>query len=1354
MAPLDEVLGDSPSITKVRDKVARLLQHLPEGRRLPPILIQGETGTGKSSLARAMHHASRRANGSFVPVNCANIPDTLLESHLFGHERGAYTDARQAKTGLFQAAHGGTIFLDEVALMSEAVQGKLLTAIEEKTIRRLGSTRSESVDVWVVAASSADLADATRERRFRQDLYHRLAVVTLWLPPLRERGDDITLLAAHFLDHACREYGQSSRRLDADACSALRAHDWPGNIRELANVMERVALFTDARVITRKMLDLGAPVRVEEGKSRPALRDELGSVERERLLDVLRDTGWNLSRAAARLGIPRNTLRYRLDKYGLRGRDASERTTRHEVVAPIVSPDEVSSSQGIRWEPRRLALLCALLVPTSPDRPLLPGRTLDVIGDKVLAFGGHVEDRSPRGLVAAFGLEPVEDAPLRAARTAIALLRAVERTRAEGEAVGIKLAVHVGRFQVGFGSSAVQIDLEAKREAWDVLDALLGRVDVDTVAASEATAKFLERRFELVPLAAPGGDRWPAYRLGSERPSLGMGPRPGTFVGRSHNLELLRSQMAAAVRGQGQVIGIVGDAGIGKSRLIAEFRRSLAAQEVIFLEGTCFSYANAIPYLPVVELLRQSFGITESETSATIVAKIVSSLDALGLTPAESAPYLLQLFGLRKGVEQVAAFTPEAIRLRTMETLRQMILSAARRQPVVVVIEDLHWIDKPSEEVFASLISELPGAPVMFVSTYRPGYRPPWIDKSFATQMALSPLSTEESATILRAVLQRQIPETMARAILTKAEGNPFFLEEICRAVEQEGTGAFTLVPDTVEEILGARIDRLPDAPKRVLQAAAVLGREFALSLLQTVWSDPDSLASDLAVLTGLEFLYPRTDRGELVYVFRHALTQDVAYGGLTPAQRLALHAAAGRALEILFADRLEEAYDRLAYHYAKTDVAAKAVDYLSRFSEKAARSGAHEEAIQAVKTALLHVEGLPAEVRDRRRLELVLRLPLSLLPLGRVAEVCEILLQERERLARLQDAALAGRYHFLLARAYMLADHALVVESAGRAIAEAERCGDEATMGSAYGVLAVACALSGQAARGIECGQRAVTLLEKTNEQWSLSYAYWALGLCCSQTGAFQDGLAAAGKALAIAQAIGDPGLETSATWVPGIIHAAMGEWDEGIAECRLAVQRARNVLYKAIGTGFLGFAYMEKNDAGNAVAALEYSIPLLEQFGLRTFAGWFTAFLAEARRLQGRLDEAATLAEQAKQVAVETNFSVAVGWAQQSLGRIAAARGDLIAAEARLHDALAVFTATSSRYECARTRLDLAALGRTRGDPDVARRHLVEAYRLFKAIGVPRYCERVEGLADGWTLRLTLPAESSTALDTPDHG
>src|SRR5436309_9159768 len=300
------LVGESPGIEAVREKIQRLLDRKLGSRHLPPILLDGETGTGKGLVAWLIHRVGPRADGPFVPVNCAAIPETLLESELFGHERGAFTDARQAKPGLFQAAHRGTIFLDEIGLLPEVLQAKLLKVIEERSVRRLGATQSEHVDVWIISATNTDLSAAIATGKFRADLYHRLAVVPLSLPPLRERDDDALLLAEHFLARASADYGLPAKTLTADARAQVLTYSWPGNIRELANTMERAVLLSETPEVSAAVLELrDAPVGALAKTGRPARASPLNDAVHEHLQTVLNENNGNISRTAAVLGITR-----------------------------------------------------------------------------------------------------------------------------------------------------------------------------------------------------------------------------------------------------------------------------------------------------------------------------------------------------------------------------------------------------------------------------------------------------------------------------------------------------------------------------------------------------------------------------------------------------------------------------------------------------------------------------------------------------------------------------------------------------------------------------------------------------------------------------------------------------------------------------------------------------------------------------------------------------------------------------------------------------------------------------------------------------------------------------------------
>ena len=301
------ILGDSPALRQALDQARRVAAH-----RDLTVLIGGETGTGKELLARALHYASPRAGEPFVEVNCAAIPVNLLESELFGHERGAFTGAVAAKPGLFEMAHGGTLFLDEIATLPLELQPKLLRALESRTIRRVGGQQGRTVDVRVLAATHVDLAQAVRRGEFREDLYYRLNVVVLVLPPLRDRAGDVELLARAFVERIARGYGLPVPELGAAAGEALRRYPWPGNIRELRNVLERAVVLSPAGTLEIETLGAGAPSMPGSAETLP-FPAPLDAVVRTAARAMLDLTGGNKSEAARRLGISRPRLQRLLD---------------------------------------------------------------------------------------------------------------------------------------------------------------------------------------------------------------------------------------------------------------------------------------------------------------------------------------------------------------------------------------------------------------------------------------------------------------------------------------------------------------------------------------------------------------------------------------------------------------------------------------------------------------------------------------------------------------------------------------------------------------------------------------------------------------------------------------------------------------------------------------------------------------------------------------------------------------------------------------------------------------------------------------------------------------------------------
>ena len=1220
MAVLTQLLGESAPIAAVREQATRLLRTASPGRRLPPILILGETGTGKGLLAYALHGAGGRAGGPFVDVNCAAIPETLLEAELFGYERGAFTDARQAKPGLFQAAGGGTIFLDEIGLLPLALQAKLLKVIEERAVRRLGSTRSEPLDVAIVAATSEDLAAAAREGRFRADLYHRLAVVTLLLPPLRARGRDVLLLAEEFLGRVCEDYGLAARVLTEDARAALLAYAWPGNVRELANVLERATLLSDQATLTAAALGLPAATGgdAERGAPTPPTAAPDAEVEGERrvLLDVLETTGWNFTRAAARLGLPRNTLRYRAERLGLapEGHPERRRGGRPPVAARVAEPAAGPLPGETVRQTRRVTLLQVRLAPGWETT-----RAIEESAAKVRSFGGRIEETRADGLLATFGLEPDEDAPRRAAYAALAVRTLAARARREaGPVPAVTMALHTEFLPVMRAGDVAHVDADARGQAQIAVDVLLGTAAPGSVVATAAASRFLARRFDLLPLEAGGTGACRVLRTAE--------PGRTRFVGRERELRLLRECFELAQAGQGQVVMVVGEPGIGKSRLLHEFRRRLG-RTATWVEGQALSFGRAMPFHPVIDMLRRVCRIDDADPEPVIVGKAERAIRRLGADVDRTLAFVRYVLSVDPGDPAVRTMDPRQRHAAIVEATHLLLERGAELRPHVVVLEDLHWCDPATEDWIGRLIDRIAGKRVLVVMTYRPGYRPGLGSRSFHTALALSTLSGEESLRVAGGLLGvEKLPAALQALVLDKAEGNPFFIEELVRSLQEQGVVRrandqvaliasldHVTVPDTVEEVILDRIHRLDEPLKQVLDVASVIGRTVPFGLLRAVTGQPEAaLTADLRRLEAAEFLHETRLFPEVEHTFKHALTQDVAYGRLKPDQRRALHARIVEAIEHLHRDRLDEHVERLAYHATRGELWAQAVRYARRAGTKAFDRSANREAAASFDEALAALARLPGNA---------------------------------DTLAEAIDIRLAARSVLL-----QLAELRRIERSLREAEALATALGDRARLAWVWTYMTIAHLFAGDPGEALAVGERALALAEEVGDVGLKASARTPLAHACCERGDYRRALALYGEAIAalggdlVRERLGQampPSLYARS--ISAICLAELGEFAE--AE-RFATEAATLTRTLDLPFGFvlariaLGHAAIVQERAADAMAALEPVLEIIETRGLPTWFPWAGALRGYALALSGRTDEGVALLERALERAVALPF------------------------------------------------------------------------------------------------------------------
>ena len=1263
MTPLSEIFGESPGIVAVRRQAQRLLERpAPGTRRLPPILILGETGTGKGLLANVIHRAGPRAAGPFIDLNCAAIPETLLEAELFGYERGAFTDARQAKVGLFQAAQGGTLFLDEVGLLPRGLQGKLLKVLEERTVRRLGGTRSEAVDLWLIAATSEDLEAAVRARQFREDLYHRLAVVTLRLPPLRERGEDIVRLAEHFLRRACETYGLPPKTLTGEARAALLVYPWPGHVRELSNVMERVALLSEGAAVTPANLGLGparsrAMAEPDAAEERRTARESAGEAERDRLVSVLRAVKWNLSRAAAQLGIPRNTLRYRMEKHGLvpgspasrrsgiRGR-VSELAEAHEEAQPrSLVPDSSVTPSGIRWESRRVTFLRARLESPGPEsRSFELNRAMEAIIEKVRIFGGTVDELSAAGLVAVFGLAPIEDAFQHAAFAAIALEKIALRARQENLGrPAMTLALHSELVPVGRHRDSVTVDGDAKRAALSVLDAVGRLAETGTVAVSAQTAVLLARRFELVSIPAATGLAAGAVRLTDARDfEHGL----TAFVGRGAELGLLRERFDQAQTGRGQLVSIVGEPGIGKSRLLREFRRRIR-EGATWVEGQALSVRQTIPFHPLIDLVRRAFGIDDADPQALVIEKIERAVLQLDEDLRAMLPFVRHLLSVDPGEPAVVEMDPKLRRAEIFDAMRRLFVRSAERRPIVVVWEDLHWADRATEEFIAGLADSLAAHRSLMIVTHRPGYVPPLGDRTSHTRLTLAALSAADSTTLARELLSAdELPEDLRTLLVRRTEGNPFFVEEILRSLQEtdalrrEGSRLVVaheldalVVPATVQDVIRARIQRLGDTSRQVLEVASVIGRDFARRLVDRVLGSADGSERAFRDLTAAELVLEKSPFPELTYTFTHALTHEVVYASLDVPRQADLHRRVGLAVEALHGGRPGQE-EVLAHHFSKAGEWPKALAYLAKAGAKAARAFAVREA-RTLYDQALEVAGRPDAPAD--------------------------------------PAAISDIHEARAALYFVVSEFDRSRAEAERVMAHARETGDRAREAKALAAIGWAAMWARDLDGAVAHARQAISVAGPGGGD-SVARAQFTLGFARAVSGGLDEARGTIGQALVTSLDSHEWTARSLSLSAAGLLKSWEGEYAAAsqLQTEGLALAREHHLLVPLLFNFFLhGMTLTGRGDYEGALALYREGLTFAEKVGdeaihhrLLNCLGWLHAEL-------GDLDGAITFNRQSAEVGRRRNDPGTFPNAEVNLGEIHLAKGDLAEAQEHLEGA-----------------------------------------------------------------------------------
>jgi len=625
----------------------------------------------------------------------------------------------------------------------------------------------------------------------------------------------------------------------------------------------------------------------------------------------------------------------------------------------------------------------------------LMDQVYEILIHKVHDYEGTVNEMTGDGIMALFGAPiALEDASQRAIRSAMAIHREMtrfnQRTRQEkGEfpPVKMRIGIHTGHVVVGTLGNDLRVDFKAVGDTVNLAARMEQLAEPGATYVSEETFRLTEGlfRFESLGLKTVKGKEKPliVYRVispTSRRTRFEVSAEKGLspFVGRERDLAMLLERFERAREGRGQAVSIISEAGIGKSRLLYEFRKSIVNEEVTFLEGRCLSYGRHVPYHPLVEVLKASFDIQDDEEDPSIIDKVTKGLRLLNLDEPSTLPYLLDLLSVEdNGIDKIP-MSPEAKKDRTLEALKRVVLQASALRPVIMAIEDLHWMDRSSEEALTALLESIAGARVFLLYTYRPEFVHAWGSRSYHSQITLNRLSDRESLVIVKHLLSTEnVERDLKDLILTRGEGIPFFTEEIVNSFKdlkiiERTNGSYKLVrnlgtlsiPSTVQDMIMARVDHLSESAREILRIGSAIEREFAHELIVKVAQLPESeLLSHLSILKDAELLYERGIYPNTTYIFKHALTREVVYDSILMKRKKQIHEKIGNAIEALGQDKIYEHYDALITHFIASENFRKGADYSRLACIRAEASMCLHEASDYAKSWITALERLPKTV-------------------------------------------------------------------------------------------------------------------------------------------------------------------------------------------------------------------------------------------------------------------------------------------------------------------------------------------------------------------------------------------------------
>jgi len=807
------------------------------------------------------------------------------------------------------------------------------------------------------------------------------------------------------------------------------------------------------------------------------------------------------------------------------------------------------------------------------------------------------------------------------------------------------------------------------------------------------------------------------------------------FVGREKQMEILNESFEEARHGSGNVVGIVGEAGVGKSRILLELKNKLVQEKALFLEGRCLHYGNVMAYVPVLDILQSYFDIQERDREYVIKKKIEIKLAQLGGRRPVNPSALHDILSLNVDDEKYIQLEYQQKRERIFQTIADILLMESQKRPTVIAVEDLQWIDETSNEFWNFLIGRLPRTHILLLLLHRPEYTHNWASKSYFTQISLNQLSSNSSAELVQAILDSgQIALELRDLILDKAGGNPLFVEEITHSLLENGSihkkndqymlkksASEIEVPNTIHGIIAARMDRLEDTLKKIMQSASVIGREFAYQILETITGMHDELKPYLFNLQGMEFIYEKQLFPELEFIFKHALTQEVAYNSLLLQKRRKIHEQIGKAIEEIYAEKLEEYYQLLAHHYVRSPNTKKAVKYLALTNKKAIKAYALEAAKNYFDKAMELLDTLPAnKENNEQRIALLVDQTIVFHLLFKLPDYYDLLTRYEPLVDSLDNPKLRGNFHCRLGFCeFSFGQFDKAIQTLTKAARLSEATGNIKDAGHAYAFLVWSHLYRGNYDRVLDVKEDVIRTM---GQEFTLRWYVWAFAgaaVAYGCLGRFDEAIDIGQKALMVARDFSDNSLISFAAWALTCPYTLKGDLERAIEYGELAVKKAPTLGDKIWSMASLAWALGRSGKPIKSIESLASIVPVLQKGRHIPPAIQSTLCLNEGYQLAGQYETAKQALEESLEMLLEPcGARYHIAWAHRLLGEIAL-ETDPNQATPHFEKSISILREIKSENELAMAYAGMGRSNKQQGHMAKAREYLTRALEIFERLG-----------------------------------